>query len=340
MRWKSTLANLIIGLMLGLSVFIVINVYFELQIVSSIKGFLINMFDEMAENLGRFNFKRRTSRLKRESIAVQKENIFIKYNRFMENILVDFGLDKQLTLESLTSLIAMLFAVCILIITLFVQDLTFSFLIAISMMIGLFTYFSMQSRIIRVRRAEMIADAEDAICPLAHEGVLVAIKKIMENEGYIHKSLHPYFFEFIDNCDVGGYSFRQAMTLLNQRLGSGFDNFAKKAVIFEYNERKGMADIFMDIVDENAVVREINAKKEEQFRKMNRDFIMKIAIIVLFFLYALSIKEFREFMLLSSAGKLINSICLNVICISFAMGQSLQGTLELKRRDARKDKKG
>jgi len=37
-------------------------------------------------------------------------------------------------------------------------------------------------------------------------------------------------------------------------VGAKFDNFAKKAVIFEYNERKGMADIFLDIVEENAAI--------------------------------------------------------------------------------------
>jgi ABC-type multidrug transport system fused ATPase/permease subunit len=301
-----------------------------------IKNFFVNMADELAENLGQYNFKRRTARLKRENIAIEKENIFVKYNRLVENILIDFNLDKRLTLESFTSLLAIVFALFVLIVTFFIQDVTFSLLIAISIVIGLFTYFTMQSRMMQVRRAEAISDAEDAICPLAHGGVLVAIKKVMENEEYIHKSLRPYFYEFIDNCEMGGYSFRQAMELLNRRLGSRFDNFAKKAVIFEYNERKGMADVFMDIVDENAVIREINAKKEERFRQMNRDFILKVAIIVLFFLYALSSAGFRNFILFSGAGKFINSISLNVICISFAAGQALQGSLELKRRGSQK----
>ena len=331
---------MVISIFLGAAVFNIFNSVFELNIAAAVKNFFINMFDEMAENLGKYNFKRRTARLKREHIAVQKENIFIKYNRLVENILIDLGLDKQLTLESFTSLICILFALIVLIATFFIQNVTFALLIAVSLMIGLFTYFSMQSRIMRVRRAEMIADAEDAICPLAREGVLVAIKKIMESEIAIHKNIRPYFYEFIDNCEIGGYSFRQAMTFLNRRLGPRFDNFAKKAIIFEYNERKGMADIFMDIVDENAVVREINARKEEQFRKMNRDFIIKIVIIILFFIYALSITEFRNFMLFTAAGKFLNALCLNVICISFAMGQALQGSLELKRREVKdKDKK-
>ena len=41
-----------------------------------------------------------------------------------------------------------------------------------------------------------------------------------------------------------------------------------------------MADIFLDIVDENAVLREINIKKSI-FRKII-DFIIKVVIIILF----------------------------------------------------------
>ena len=332
------MSTLIISIFIGAAIFNVLNSLFELDTIKSVKDFFVSMFDEMAENLGQYNFKRRTSRLKRENIVAQKENVFIKYNRLVENILYDFNLDKQLTLESFTSLLCILFAIIVLISTFFIQNVTFSLLIAVSLMIGLFTYFSMQSRIIRVRRAAMIADVEDAICPLAREGVLVAIKKVMNSEGYVHKSLRPYFYEFIDNCEVGGYSFRQSMVQLNRRLGTRFDNFAKKAIVFEYNERKGMSDIFMDIVDENAVVREINARKEEQFRKMNRDFIMKIVIIILFFIYALSVTEFRNFMLHTTPGKFLNAVCLNIICVSFAMGQALQGSLEFKRRETKNKK--
>lgn len=327
------MSSVIIAIVLGIVVFVILNAVLDLNIYSAVKLFFIKLFDEIAENLGQYNFKRRTARLKRESITVQKENIFVKYNRLVENVLVDFNLEKQFTLESFTSLLCILFAVIVLVATFFIQDVTISLLIAVSLLIGLFSYFSMQSRIIRVRRAEMISAAEDAICPMASEGVLVAIKKALDTEGYIHKSIRPYFYEFVDNCDVRGYSFRQAMTLLNRRLGPRFDNFAKKAIIFEYNERKGMADIFMDIVDENAVVREINTKKEAQFRKMNRDFILKTVIIVIFFIYALTITEFRNFILFSSVGQFINAITLNVICISFAMSQALQGSLELKRRN-------
>ncbi|MMZ66683.1 hypothetical protein D1872_292000 [compost metagenome] len=88
-----------------------------------------------------------------------------------------------------------------------------------------------------------------------------------------------------------------------------------------------MADIFLDIVDENAVLREINARKDRIFRKMNRDFLIKTVIIVLFFLYALTVEDFRDFMLYSTWGKLINTAMISTICLSFARTQALQGNL-------------
>jgi len=302
----------------------------ELNFIADIRSFVNELFLSLWGYLEQYNRKRRSERIKRENIVRRKEDLLVKYNRLIDDFLRSFNLG--IPLETATSLIAIVFALIIVVSTLFLKDVTVSFIIAVSTMITLFTWFSRESRIRRAARAEAIADAEDAICPLARDGVLVAIKKVMETEEYIHKDIRPYFTEFIDNCEMRGYSFRQAMKLLNIQLGSRFDNFAEKAITFEYNERKGMAEVFLDIVDENAVVREINAKKEDLFKKMNRDFLMKTLIIVLFFLYALSVREFREFMVLTTPGKFINSLCLNVICISFAWGQALQGSLELKRQ--------
>src|SRR5690606_4122759 len=153
------------------------------------------------------------------------------------------------------------------------------------------------------------------------------IKKVMESDEYIKPSIRPYFQQFIDNCENNGYSFKQAILLLNRQLGPKFDNFAKKAIVFEYNERKGMADIFLDIVDENAVLREINARKDRIFRKMNRDFLLKTVIIVLFFLYSLTVEGLREFMLHNDLGKVINTVLISTICLSFARCHALQGNL-------------
>lgn len=317
--------TLIISIMLGITAFVLVNIIFEIRFFEgSLKAFL-DMLDTLAESLGRYNTKRYIERIKKERIVKRKENIFVKYNRLVEGLIIDFNM--PFTLESFTSILCILFAISVLIIVIFMKNITLSVVIAVSIFIGGLTYFVMQSKSIKAERLENIMDAEDLICPLARDGVLVAIKKVMEAEESISPNIRPYFQQFIDNCENNGYSFRQAITLLNRQLGPKFDNFTKKAIVFEYNERKGMADIFLDIVNENAVLREINSRKDRIFRKMNRDFLIKTAIIILFFLYSLTVEGFREFMLHNDLGKVINTVLISTICLSFARCQALQGNL-------------
>ncbi len=318
-------AQIVLSLCLGLAAFLMFNAVFEVSFFRGAGTFIFDMVNILAEHLGKYNTMRYIERIKKERIVKQKENIFAKYNRLVEGLILDFNM--PLTLESFTSLLCICFALTVLIIVLFMKNVTLSVVMTISLFIGFLTYFVMQSKAIKAERLENIMDAEDLICPLAREGVLVAIKKVMESEEYISTNIRPYFQQFVDNCENNGYSFRQAITLLNRQLGPKFDNFTKKAVVFEYNERRGMADIFLDIVDENAVLREINTRKERIFRKMNRDFLIKTAIIALFFFYALSVEEFRNFMMFNDFGKFINTMLVSIICLSFAKCQALQGNL-------------
>lgn len=316
---------LILSIGLGISVFIVVNIVFEVKFFQGSAKFCLDILDTLAEHLGKYNTKRYVERMKKERIVYQKENIFAKYNRLVEGLILDFNL--PLTLESFTSILCICFAITALFIVVFMQNVTLAVVITISIFIGILTYFVMQSKAITAEKLENIMDAEDLICPLAREGVFVAIKKVLESDEYINSNIRPYFQQFVDNCESNGYSFRQAITLLNRQLGPKFDNFTKKAIVFEYNERKGMADVFLDIVDENAVLREINARKDRIFRKMNRDFLIKTVIILLFFLYALTVPEFREFMLANDLGKMLNTVLISIICLSFARCQALQGNL-------------
>lgn len=315
----------ITSLSLGIMTFVFCVLFFDIKIFNDLYKMVMDIATTILDYIQDYNKKRYVERIKREKIVLEKENLFAKYNRLVENLILDFNM--PLTLESFTSLLCIIFMILVLVILLFMRSISLSVIIAIALFIGLLTFCVMRSKSIRMERLENIMDAEDLICPLAREGVLVAIKKVMESDEYIAPSIRGYFQQFIDNCEQNGYSFKQAILILNRQLGSKFDNFTKKAIVFEYNERKGMADVFLDIVDENAVLREMNAKKERIFRKMNRDFLLKTFIIILFFLYALTIEDFRLFMMHSETGKMINTALISVICISFARCQALQGEL-------------
>ncbi|MCL1974613.1 MAG: hypothetical protein FWG61_00460, partial [Firmicutes bacterium] len=305
-----------LALGLACAVFIFINVVFNVRIFEGIRQFFWEIVENLLDSVSKRNAQRYIARRRKEAISKSKESLISKYNTAVENAILD--LNWPLTLESFTSALCVGFVLLVFTVLLFMKSFTLSVAIAVSVVIVIFTVFIMQSKSLKAQRLESIMDAEDIICPLAHEGVFIAIHKALESDEYIHENIRPYFVQFINNCENNGYSFRQAMEILNKQLGPKFDNFAKKAIVFEYNERKGMADIFLDVVDDNAILREINRKKDKAFQKMNRDFMIKTLIIILFFLYALTVPEFKNFMIGSTAGKVINTILLSIVCLSFA----------------------
>lgn len=317
-----------LALIIGIMFFASINILFNIRVFEGSRKFFLTVLGDLLEGVGKRNAERYIARRKKEAIVKNKENLVSKYNTAVESAIIDFGW--PLTLESFTSALAVAFVFMVFAVFLFMQSFTLSVAITVSIFIVIITAFIMQSKNIKAERLENIMDAEDLICPLAHEGVFTAIKKALDGGGEsINENIRPHFIQFVNNCENNGYSFRQAMEILNKQLGPKFDNFAKKAIVFEYNERKGMADIFLDVVDDNAILREINRKKNKAFRKMNRDFMLKTLIILLFFLYALTVPEFKSFMIDKSAGKFINTILISIVCLSFARCQALQGDLDI-----------
>lgn len=313
--------NLLFSIGLGLVALVTLNIVLDLQMGSYIKYAFIGVVDSLANR----NTRAYVRRIKKSKIVRQKEGLIAKYNNIVENLIFDFNL--PLTLEGFNSFICIVFAIMVLVVVLFLKNITLSAFVSISILVGVITFFTMQSRQIKSAKIEHIMDAEDILCPLAREGVLVAIKKVLESDEYLHNSIRPYFVQFVENYENHGYSFRRAMEVLNKQLGPKFDNFAKKAIIFEYNERKGMADVFLDIVDENAALREINARKNRIFKKMNMDFLIKTSLIVIFLLYCMTIKEIRDFLLNNDLGRFINTLAIVSICLGFARCQALQGDI-------------
>jgi len=326
MSWFMFSTEVKLALLLGVVTFIFINVVFNVRFFEGLRVLFFEALENLFEGVGKRNVQRYIARRKKEAILKSKENLISKYNTVVETAIMDFNW--PLTLESFTSALCVSFIFVVFAVLLFMKSLTLSITITVSVFIVIITALIMQSKSLKAARLQSIMDAEDIICPLAHEGVFIAIKKALESDDYIDESIRPYFIQFVNNCENNGYSFRQAMEILNRQLGPKFDNFAKKAIVFEYNERKGMADIFMDVVDDNAILREINRKKDKAFRKMNRDFMLKTLIILLFFLYALTVPDFKAFMIDSTAGKIINTILLSIVCLAFARCQALQGNLD------------
>lgn len=268
------------------------------------------------------NIKKSVKNIKNSQIVKDKKNVWTGYRKMARGLILDYNL--PISVEGFNSFILFLFIVTAIGVFLFVKSIVLSMLITASLLVAAFTYLLMQARISESNKMEYVMDALDLICPIAKEGVLVAIKKVLENPDTIHRNIRPYFIQFVDNAESLGYTFKQALEVLNRQLGPKFDNFAKKALVFEMNERKGMADIFLDIVDENAALREVNTRKNMMFRKMNREFYIKTLMISLFFGYSMLGSGYRAFMIHSNIGRMVIGFTVIVVCLSYARCQILQ----------------
>ena len=165
--------DLAISLLLGAAAFAFFNAVFEVRFFEGVLTYFLDLIDTLAEQLGRYNTKRYVERIKKERIVRRKENIYSKYNRMAESLILDFNL--PLTLESFTSLLCISFAITAMVTVLYMKSVTLSVMLTISVFIGLVTYFVMQSKAAKAEKLENIMEAEDIICPLARDGVLVAI---------------------------------------------------------------------------------------------------------------------------------------------------------------------
>jgi hypothetical protein len=320
------------------------NLLFSIIVISAIVVLIIVLKIDVIDLLRRannwiisrmasLNTKKTVERIKKSKIERKRGGLLARYNKLAESLIDDYNL--PLTIEGFNTVIAFILVVIVLFVFLFLKNVTLSFLVSISLIVAGFTYFLMQARLSESAKIEAIMDVEDLLCPLARDGVLVAVKKVLESKEQISPMIRPYFIQFVDNCENHGYSFKRAMEVLSRQLGPKFDSFAEKALVFEYNERKGMADIFLDIVDENAALREINARKNRIFREMNRDFIIKTTLICLFVLYSMTSSDLRNFMLSTDLGRTVNAIMIITVCLTFARCQSLQRDISLKKEGDR-----
>ena len=63
------------------------------------------------------------------------------------------------------------------------------------------------------------------------------------------------------------------------------------------------------------------------FKKMNKDFLIKTSLIVIFIMYCMTIKEIRDFLINNDIGRFINTLAVVAICLGFARCQALQGDI-------------
>jgi len=98
--------------------------------------------------------------------------------------------------------------------------------------------------------------------------------------------------EFIDDIQNKGYGFKQAILILNSKLGPNFNEFTQKAIIYEEKADKGMQDIFSSIIDSNRQRRTLRYINDKEFSDLRVQFIVSMVIILGYALMSMVIDSF------------------------------------------------
>ena len=132
--------NLLFSIGFGIVALITLNIVLDLQMTSYLKYAFIVVVDGLANR----NTRAYVKRVRKSKIVKQKDSLITKYNNVVENLIFDFNL--PLTLEGFNSFICIIFALMVLLVVMFLKNVTLSAFVSISVLVGFITFFTIFSQ--------------------------------------------------------------------------------------------------------------------------------------------------------------------------------------------------
>ena len=164
------------------------------------------------------------------------------------------------------------------------------------------------------REAE-IMDAVDLLVSDIRGGIYNAILRYKDS---FHPNIRPFFLSFIDDIQNKGYSFKQAIGILNDKLVPNFTDFAQKAVLYEAKADETMEDIFSSIIETNRQRRTLRYINNIKFNELRTQFIVSFLLIIGYGIFSALLDPFiLEFLTQNSFGKLL--LIGDIVIIAFVL---------------------
>lgn len=164
------------------------------------------------------------------------------------------------------------------------------------------------------REAE-IMDAVDLLVSDIRGGIYNAILRYKDS---FHPNIRPFFLSFIDDIQNKGYSFKQAIGILNDKLGPNFTDFAQKAILYEAKADETMEDIFSSIIETNRQRRTLRYINNIKFNELRTQFIVSFLLIIGYGIFSALLDPFiLEFLTQNSFGKLL--LIGDIVIIAFVL---------------------
>ena len=161
------------------------------------------------------------------------------------------------------------------------------------------------------QRESDVMNAIDLIVPEVGNGVKNAIVAYLDN---FAPAIRDDFKAFVNNIQERGFSFEDAMFILQDNLGIVFKDFAQKAIYFENIGEKDMLEIFSDITETNRLRRQLRSENASAFITLKSTFLISVVMVVGYFIFLMLTDQFsREFFLMKTAGKFLLLVIILII---------------------------
>lgn len=222
------------------------------------------------------------TKLEFERMTLDKKHKSKKYKFYcmMNEVLSAFGLrERGVTVEGTVAFFivgSMLLAFVIAAIT---SKVFLFFLLSPVILVVIIAGIFLMSRIKVQRRKQMLLDAMDVLCAVMSDGILKAVK---ENVGQFPEEIRFYFDTFVKNVELLNISVPKAVNMLNESIGSLYDDFCDSVITYERDRAKGMEELFNFYIIENSKTLARDREVKRISDEVNMDFFATTGCIVLF----------------------------------------------------------
>lgn len=284
---------------------------------------ILKFFAALLQTIGKFLNKlvgRRTvdfdKRMSRATYLGQNDVLFDFY-QYYEVMTTNLDLKK----EGVTSMGLFCFLVfSTLVITIaFTIIFNFNLFLFILSTIVIFYLLQILCRVLALTKTEErekhIMDAVDTLCSDMSMGAKNAIRKYKDTDSF-HPDIKPYFDDFCDNLDNKGYSFKDAMLVLNDNLGVTFCDFCAKAVLYEEKKDEELLDMFSSIISMNHQRRMLRQRNNAIFSSVVIQFLISFGMIVFYAVYSVyADSAIYEFLTQTTGGKVMAMLDIGLVAV-------------------------
>lgn len=247
---------------------------------------------------------------------LNKDSIFYKVYYFFEELIINLDMKKDNV--TVTGLLTFILSVS------FAGAIVLAFIMeSVGMILPIFCSFIYLVIVILKfmaiskyeQRESEIMDAVDLLVSDVRGGIYNAILRYRDS---FHPNIRPFFLAFIDDIQNKGYSFRQAMASLNDKLGYNFTDFAQKAILYEDKADNTMEDIFSSIIETNRQRRTLRYINNIKFTELRTQFIVSFLLIIGYGVFATIWDPFIfQFLTGTFWGKLM--LIIDIVIVAFVL---------------------